>query len=593
MKTIVSFLLAIIIAQNTFSAIIYVTPLGAGSQNGSSWANAFAGNSLQAAINGAVNGDEVWVAAGTYLTTNTANRNISFSMRNGVRIYGSFTGVEATLSQRNLSTGLSSILSAEIGVPGNADNSYHTISNSALDTTAFIDGFIIRDANDNRAATISDGLGGGIYNNGRDGSFCSPTIRNCIISNNQARFGAGIFNSGYNSGNASPQIINCVITNNNALDGGAGIDNFGILNGNASPTILNSIIYNNTATFRAGGMYCWGGNNGNTSPIVINTLFVNNSAVDGGGVVCDNLNASGGGNSGSSNPNFKNCIFWGNTATTTGPQFFILGTANFVATYSDIDLTGQTLPHIISGAGTGNKNSDPDFTNIALGTGIDGIWLTTDDGLQLQNTSSLLDVGDNADVYTTDILGNARIINTQVDLGAYEFNIVPLAIESLVFWTQNVEGMVVLHWESANSIDDSHFEIERSSDGIAFSTIGEHIIDNSSTPQLYQFKDTSPLSIGYYRLKQVDINGHFSYSEVKKCTLINRENKVVIYPNPSTDKIWIKSEKAIQVKVFDIIGTFLLETEIPKTFHQIDISSYEAGIYLIQIEGQISKVYKY
>jgi hypothetical protein len=426
MKQFILFIfLSITLSSNALTR--YVTSTGAGAMNGSTWLNAYPSTSLQIAINASGTGDEVWVATGIYYTTTGTNRNISFNMKNGVSIYGSFSGTETLLSQRTLTAGLSSTLSAEIGVAGISDNSYHTISNVLLNNTAVIDGFIIRDANDNRAPTITDGLGGGIYNNGSTaGNTCSPTIRNCIITNNQAVFGAGIFNSGYQNGNANPIIMNCVITSNTATTGGGGIDNFGLA-GNANPTITNCVIYNNTAIQRAGGMYCWGGDNGNANPVVLNSVFVNNSAVDGGGIVSDRLNSSAG-SSGNSNPNFRNCIFWGNTATGIGPQFFILGGATFNATYTDINLTGQTTPHILSGASTGTINSNPLFTNIALGAGVDGNWLTADDGLRLQNLSPCVDAGNNVGVTATDILSNNRIINFTVDMGAYEYNSLTMGI---------------------------------------------------------------------------------------------------------------------------------------------------------------------
>jgi len=413
--------LVILFTFNTYGVIRYVTPLGSGALNGTTWGNAFSGSSLQAVITASVASDEVWVAAGTYLTTTTTTRTISFSMKNDVVIYGSFVGTETSLSQRILTNGVTSIMSAEIGAAGIGDNSYHVISNTGLNNTATLDGFIITGGNDNRLATLTDGLGGGVFNNGSgNGNLCSPTIRNCVITNNQAAFGAGIFNSGYNGGTSSPIILNCVITNNTATTGGGGIDNFGV-SGIASPTITNCVIYNNTALQRAGGMYCWGGSNGNANPTVVNTVFVNNTAVDGGGIVSDRLNLSGSGSSGNSNPNFRNCIFWGNTASGVGPQFFILGGATFTATYSDVNLTGQVSPHIISGAGTGNINTNPLFTNITLGAGTDANWLTIDDGLQLQTASPCINVGDNTGIPLTDILSNNRIFNSIVDFGAYEF----------------------------------------------------------------------------------------------------------------------------------------------------------------------------
>jgi hypothetical protein len=404
----------------------YVTPTGAGLQNGSSWADAFPAASLQAALDAAIPGDEVWVAAGLYTTTAGSDRSISFHMRPGVGLYGSFAGTETLLSQRTLAGGPTSILSGEIGAPGATDNSYHVIANvGSLDSTSILDGFVVRDANDERPATANEGLGGGIFNDGTNGGHCNPRIRHCLITANQATFGAGIFNSGY-LGEASPRIEACIIFQNHAYTGGGAIDNFGLA-GIASPTIVNTLLIQNTADLRAGGIYCWGGNNGQASPTLLNCVLAGNSAVDGGGVVCDNLNSSAG-NSGNATPHFRNCIVWANTASSgDGPQFFILGTATCEATYTDIDLSGQTGSHVLSGPTTGNLDVDPLFLDTATPSGTDGLWMTSDDGYTLQSLSLCRDAGDNVNLPALDLLLAPRVNNGVVDLGAYEYDAPPLA----------------------------------------------------------------------------------------------------------------------------------------------------------------------
>ena len=422
MKTIrLIFLLLSLFCLNANAAIRYVSPAGAGLMNGTSWADAFPGTSLQAAINASAPGDEVWVMNGTYFTTNTANRNIYFNMVNGVSVYGSFNGTETLLSQRSFSCGFTSVLSAEIGAAGIADNSYHVISNSSLNNTSILDGFTISGANANFDLTGNDNrsLGGGMLNNAANSGICSPTIRNCLFTNNTALFGGGIFDHGQNGGNANPVITNCIFTFNTATNGGGGIDNFGY-NGNASPVITNSIFYGNTAVSRAGAMYCWGGGNGNASPVILNSVFVNNSSVDGGGIVSDRTNFVSG-NSGTANPTIRNSIFWGNTASGTGPQFFLLGGANFTATYTVIDMINQNPPHTITGPGTGNIFLAPIFLNISDADGADNCWLTIDDGLQLQLNSAGIDAGDNTGVPLFDIRNYNRISNAVVDMGAYEY----------------------------------------------------------------------------------------------------------------------------------------------------------------------------
>ena len=69
-------ILLLTISSNSIYAITrYVTPTGAGVQNGTSWTNAAPRGSLQTIINASLSGDEVWVACGTYITTSTTNRN--------------------------------------------------------------------------------------------------------------------------------------------------------------------------------------------------------------------------------------------------------------------------------------------------------------------------------------------------------------------------------------------------------------------------------------------------------------------------------------------------------------------------------------
>lgn len=416
--------LALIGTVPSLAAIFYVTQAGAGLKNGSSWANAATGTNLQSMIAAASEGDQVWVGCGTYFPTTGTDRGASFSMKNGVEIYGGFKGTESTLDQREFTCGFCSLLCGEIGLPGKADNSYTVVRNERLDDTAVLDGFLIRDGNDDRQpAAYGPGLGGGMYNHANNGSFCHPVVRNCLFTANFAYWGGGAFNNGYNGGDTQPTYINCIFYENHAYREGGGMDSYGV-GGNASPTLINCIFYGNTADTNVGGMYSWGGNEGgNANPIVINSLFVNNKALNGfcGGFVANNLDENGETSSGSSIVTLLNTLVWGNTSNGAGQQFYVEGVgAEVRATYSGIDLTGQVERHVLSGVTVGNITAYPQFANIADPVGPDGCWLTEDDGLRLPRRSPAVNAGNETDVYTTDILGNERVNGSAPDMGPYE-----------------------------------------------------------------------------------------------------------------------------------------------------------------------------
>lgn len=419
-------LLSFVLFNTSLAATWFVTPSGNGSMDGSSWNNAAPGTDFQAIIDNAMPNDEVWVACGTYLPTTTLDRNISFHQRNGVAIYGGFQGNEIALSERNINCGPCSILSGEIGNPGEADNSYTVMYNADLDSTAILDGFTIRDGNDDRSPTSAgNGLGGGLYNHGFNPlGFCHPTIRNCIFTNNRASWGAGAFNNAYNGGDTRPTYANCIFHHNHAYIEAGGMDTYAV-GGNGAPTVINSIFYENTSATNVGAMYAWGGNaGGSCTPTLINCVFANNSAQNGygGAFIADALDESGGTSSGFCRVTLHNCIVWQNSATGTSPQFYVRGSnAEVVATYSDISLTGQSGDHVLTGSSTGNIDVVPMFMDIMDGDGPDDCWFTEDDGLRLDSSSTCIDAGDSTMAYSSDLAGADRVVGGNVDMGAYEW----------------------------------------------------------------------------------------------------------------------------------------------------------------------------
>lgn len=168
------------------------------------WQGAY--SSLQNAISVAQSGDEIWVAQGTY--TPGFERDDSFVLKSGVKIYGGFFGGEISLNDRNPQE-QSTILSGEIGISDNVtDNCYHVISYSGvLSNETVLDGFIVRDGN----ATDGKGGGGLLLENG-----AAPIIKECRFVQNQSSVEGGAV-----SVQNAVVFENCLFEANTAEQGGA------------------------------------------------------------------------------------------------------------------------------------------------------------------------------------------------------------------------------------------------------------------------------------------------------------------------------------------------------------------------------------
>ncbi len=240
--------------------VLYVNANATGNNDGSSWANAF--TNVQSAITAAncFYGNQIWVARGTYKPTSGTNRDAAFTMKNKVAIYGGFIGNETQLTQRNWRLN-QTILSGDIGVQNDInDNAYHVIFNNAngLDSTAILDGFIVRDGNAFKGEYFGN-RGGGIHN-----FYTTPSFFNCVFTNNNAaEYGGAMFNE-----SSSVKLVNCVFAGNTAWYGG------GLYNEAAATEIVNCTFSGNQVTFTGAAMYTFGA----VSPKVTNSIIWGNGS---------------------------------------------------------------------------------------------------------------------------------------------------------------------------------------------------------------------------------------------------------------------------------------------------------------------------
>ena len=157
---------------------------------------------------------------------------------------------------------------------------------------------------------------------------------------------------------------------------------------------------------------------------------------------------------------------------------------------------------------------------------------------------------------------------------------VVLPIELTHFQAQIKQKTTLLTWQTATETHNYGFEIQRSKDGTTWQKIGwQDGQGDSQTAHDYTHTDENPLSgTSYYRLKQIDFDGAFSYSDIVKVDYAS--SGISIYPNPVKNTLHIAdlNDNTIQnITIFDQMGRQILLQ------NTLDVSALSSGVYIIQV----------
>ena len=180
--------------------------------------------------------------------------------------------------------------------------------------------------------------------------------------------------------------------------------------------------------------------------------------------------------------------------------------------------------------------------------------------------------------------------------GSVGFN--PLPVKLTKFVVSNDGSSGILDWNTATEINNERFDIERSIDGINFFVIGSQKGQgNSTSNKSYTFIDLNSAeqasNIVFYRLKQFDFNGKYSYSKIEH-TQFNSSTSLSQYkvsPNPINQfmslSFTLKAAEKVTIEISDCIGNVIYREEVAGRAGinqiQINTSSFAKGIYLIKL----------
>lgn len=170
-----------------------------------------------------------------------------------------------------------------------------------------------------------------------------------------------------------------------------------------------------------------------------------------------------------------------------------------------------------------------------------------------------------------------------------------LPVKMLAFNARVNAENTYINWSTSSEINNKGFELERSINGKDFKTMGfVKGMGNSNNLNQYSFIDDNNES-AFYRLKQIDFDGQFEYSNI--ISTKNKQSEIEITPNPFKDEITILNEKTItKTEIIDITGKVVLTVEQNSNKAIINTASLNNGIYYLKIynnnELQTEKIIK-
>lgn len=180
--------------------------------------------------------------------------------------------------------------------------------------------------------------------------------------------------------------------------------------------------------------------------------------------------------------------------------------------------------------------------------------------------------------------GNYRIDDFKV------FASTILPIELISFTAKQKEEYIDLTWQTASEQNNSYFSIEKSTDGSNFLEIGQEEGQGTTLETTdYQFTDFAPLTgVSYYRLRQVDFDGNFSFSNIESVDFKGK-GKTAIYPTPTTGRLNIHPQENFgpesDLMMFDKLGRLVrvLLIDEDAEFLELDVTDLPVGTYFMKL----------
>lgn len=192
--------------------------------------------------------------------------------------------------------------------------------------------------------------------------------------------------------------------------------------------------------------------------------------------------------------------------------------------------------------------------------------------------------------------GNVKVVETAQNACKGDTvrlnNVIVLPVTLVSFTGKEQNGKSILTWITSTEINNSHFDVERSIDGVHFTRIGSVAgSGNSYITKYYRFIDAlTNTKVTYYRLKQIDFNGELTYSNIININSkgLDAATQLVVFPNPANNSIGIDGLLG-QAFLYDAMGR-MIATITENGL--VDISHLTPGMYFVKTTTETVKFVK-
>ena len=196
--------------------------------------------------------------------------------------------------------------------------------------------------------------------------------------------------------------------------------------------------------------------------------------------------------------------------------------------------------------------------------------------------------GDGVPEVTTANSNQNNVSVFQIEGSTLPINLSNFSVQKL----NNTTALV--QWKTSSEINSKYFDVERSNDAITFTFIGKvNAAGNSSREISYSFKDNQPLKgVNYYRLKQVDLDGHLNYSPARFVRFDDIDGLVKYYPNPTDGILNVEispqmQKEAMVINISNASGIMMEQIKSQSNSTNvlmIDMKRFAKGTYFIQVK---------